>query len=175
MPNQEYSIHRHESILNNFNFEYVYQYFFGNDKVIEPYKPLRLPNYKERIVTEEASDKTIKAVADKNIFFFDDFSTSAIGKPANNWDGSLVNGKKAMVTQLNGNNDKWLEILAHEKVRPKNIQVPYPQNFTLSYELVASQNFTWGARGLTMQLSKETSPGNAESYLKLKLRPGFDG
>lgn len=26
-----------------------------------------------------------------------------------------------------------------------------------------------------MQLSKETSPGNAESYLTLKLRPGYDG
>jgi hypothetical protein len=45
----------------------------------------------------------------------------------------------------------------------------------LSYELVAAQNFTWGAKGLTMQLSKETSPGNSESFIKLKLRPGFDG
>ena len=50
-----------------------------------------------------------------------------------------------------------------------------PQNFTLSYDLVAAQNFTWGAKGLTMQLAKETSPGNAESFLKLKLRPGYDG
>ncbi|MBK9569138.1 MAG: hypothetical protein IPO53_03945 [Chitinophagaceae bacterium] len=45
----------------------------------------------------------------------------------------------------------------------------------MTYDLVASQNFTWGAKGLTLQLSKETSPGNAESFLKLKLRPGFDG
>ena len=50
-----------------------------------------------------------------------------------------------------------------------------PQNFTLTYELSAAQNFTWGAKGLTMQLSKETSPGNAESFLKLKLRPGSNG
>lgn len=33
----------------------------------------------------------------------------------------------------------------------------------------------WGAKGLTFKLAKETSPGNAESYLTLKLRPGFDG
>ncbi len=52
---------------------------------------------------------------------------------------------------------------------------PLPQNFTFSYDLVASQNFTWGSKGLTMQLSKETSPANAESFLKLKLRPGSDG
>ena len=41
--------------------------------------------------------------------------------------------------------------------------------------LVASQNFTWGAKGLNLKLAKETSPGNAESFLNLKLRPGFDG
>jgi hypothetical protein len=40
---------------------------------------------------------------------------------------------------------------------------------------VAAQNFTWGAKGLTFKLSKELSAGNAESYLELKLRPGFDG
>ena len=50
-----------------------------------------------------------------------------------------------------------------------------PQNFTLSYDLVAAQNFTWGAKGLTFQLAKELSAGNAESFLKLRLRPGFDG
>ena len=55
------------------------------------------------------------------------------------------------------------------------IKKPLPQNFTLSYELVVPQNFTWGGKGLAFQLSKETSPGNAESYLNLRLRPGFDG
>jgi hypothetical protein len=45
----------------------------------------------------------------------------------------------------------------------------------MSYDLVATQNFTWGSNGLTFQLSKETSPGNAESYIKLKIRPGFEG
>jgi hypothetical protein len=41
--------------------------------------------------------------------------------------------------------------------------------------VVASRNFTWGAKGITLELAKELSPGNAESYLKLKLRPGYDG
>jgi hypothetical protein len=40
---------------------------------------------------------------------------------------------------------------------------------------VAAQNFTWGAKGLTLQLAKETAPGDAESFVTLKLRPGFDG
>ena len=126
--------HQHESIITNINFEYVYNFFFDPEKVKgQPYKPLRSPLYKEAVVVSEASEASKKTTADKNVHFFEDFSTTAIGKK------------------------------------------PMPQNFTLTYDLVASQNFTWGAKGLTLQLSKETSPGNAESYLSLKLRPGFDG
>ena len=65
--------------------------------------------------------------------------------------------------------------MSNYTIKPTPLKTPLPQNFTLSYELVAAQNFTWGAKGLTFKLSKETSGGNAESYLELKLRPGFDG
>ncbi len=43
MPNAAFNTHLHESIMNNFNFDYVYAYFFGNSKVTEAYKPLRSP------------------------------------------------------------------------------------------------------------------------------------
>lgn len=72
---------------------------------------------------------------------------------------------------LEGN---WVVLRGHY-INATLLKKPLPQNFTLSYDLVASQNFTLGAKGLTLQLSKETSPGNAESFLKLKLRPGFNG
>lgn len=45
----------------------------------------------------------------------------------------------------------------------------------MTYDIAASQNFTWGVKGLTMQLSKEISPDNAELFIKLKLLPGFNG
>lgn len=42
MPNQAYNIHLHESVLNNFNFDYAYNFFFYPEKVKgQPYKPLR--------------------------------------------------------------------------------------------------------------------------------------
>lgn len=42
MPNEPYNIFLHESIINNFNFEYVYNFFFDPDKVKgQTYKPLR--------------------------------------------------------------------------------------------------------------------------------------
>lgn len=164
----------HKSIINNLNFEYIYNFFFDPGKVKgQPYKPLRSPLYKEEVVFTEASEASKKNLTDKNTFFFEDFSTTALGKTPTDWRSEYgLNG--GFVENPDGLNGNWL-LITGNTVTPRQLKKPLPQNFTLSYELVASQDFTWGAKGLTFQLSKETSPGNAESYLKLKLRPGFDG
>ena len=175
MPNQAFNLHLHESIMNNFNFKYAYDYFFNPEKVKgQPYKPLRSPTYKETVLVSEASEATKKSTTDKNIHFFEDFSTSTVGKKPNGWQSSLALGSTSVITKLDGLDGNWA-IMANYIIKPTQLKTPLPQNFTLSYEIVAAQNFTWGARGLTFQLSKELSAGNAESYLQLKLRPGFDG
>ncbi|MFC0774884.1 hypothetical protein [Terrimonas alba] len=176
MPNESFNNHLHESILHNFNFDYVYNFFFKPEKVKgQQYKPLRSPSFKEAVVVREASKTSKKITAEKNIFFFEDFSTTTPGKKPIGWQTKLANaGTTAVITQPDGLDGNWVELRGHY-INATLLKKPLPQNFTFSYDLVASQNFTWGAKGLTMQLSKETSPGNAESYLKLKLRPGFDG
>src|ERR1035437_470391 len=176
MPNQPYNIHLHESILNNFNFDYVYNFFFDPEKVKgQSYKPLRSPSYKEAVVIAETSEASKKNADDKNIFFFEDFSTTALGKKPIGWQTTLAHaGTTGVVTNPDGLEGNWVELRGHY-ISATLLKKPLPQNFTLSYDLVASQNFTWGAKGLTMQLSKETSPGNAESFLNLRLRPGFNG
>jgi hypothetical protein len=175
-PNNPVEKYMHESIINNFNFEYVYNFFFDPEKVKgQAYKPLRSPLYKETVVVTEASEASKKNTADKNIFFFEDFSTTGIGKKPIGWQAKLgSDGSTSVVSNLNGLEGNWAMLKGHY-VSPTLLKKPMPQNFTLSYELVAAQNFTWGAKGLTIQLSKETSPGNAESFLKLKLRPGSNG
>jgi hypothetical protein len=176
MPNQPYNIHLHESILNNFNFEYVYNFFFNPEKVKgQSYKPLRSPSYKEAVVINETSEAGKKNADDKNVFFFEDFSTTGIGKKPIGWQVKFANsGTTGVVTNREGLDGNWVELRGHY-ISAMLLKKPLPQNFTLSYDLVAAQNFTWGAKGLTMKLSKETSPGNAESFLSVKLRPGFDG
>ena len=165
---------QHEAIINNFNFDYVYNFFFDPEKVKgQPYKPLRSPFFKEAVVIIEASETNKKNAADKNVFFFEDFSTTTIGKKPIGWRSE--NGlAEAVVQKRDELNGHWLSLTGNT-ITPNQLKKPLPQNFTLSYELVASQNFTWGAKGLSFQLSKETAPGNAESFLSLKLRPGFDG
>jgi hypothetical protein len=173
-PQNAVEKHLHESILNNFNFDYVYNFFFDADKVKgQPYKPLRSPSFTEEVVVTEASETNQKNYTDKNVFYFEDFSTTGIGQKPIGWrtqDG-LDGGVVVNPGGLNGN---WV-LITGNTLTPNQLKKPLPQNFTLVYDLVAAQKFTWGAKGLTFQLSKETSPGNAESYLKLKLRPGFDG
>ena len=177
LPNDPLEKHLHESIINNFNFDYVYNFFFDPEKVKgQQYKPLRSPLYKEAVVITDASETSKINNADKSIFFFEDFSTTAIGKKPNGWNSKLnYDGKPCIVATLDGEYGNWTEIKGNEALIPNQLKKPLPQNFTISYDMVAPQNFTWGGKGLAFQLSKETTPGNAESFLMVRIRPGFDG
>jgi hypothetical protein len=125
-------------------------------------------------LVSESSEATKKNSADKSIYFFDDFSTTPVGKKPNGWVSTYALGITSTVAKLDGLDGNWAT-MANYIIKSTQLKTPLPQNFTLSYEIVVTQNFTWGARGLTFQLSKELSAGNAESYLELKLRPGYDG
>jgi len=175
-PGDPVEKYMHESIINNFNFDYVYNFFFDPEKVKgQPYQPLRSPAYKEAVVVTEASVASKKNSADKNIFFFEDFSTTAIGKKPIGWKSTLGSGGiSSVIANLDGLVGNWA-VVADYTLTPGLIKKPLPQNFTLSFELVAAQNFTWGAKRIHFKLAKETSPGNAESFLDLGLRPGYDG
>ncbi len=166
----------HESIINNFNFDYVYNFFFDPEKVKgQPYKPLRSPYIKEAIVITQASEASKKNMADKNIHFFEDFSTTGIGKKPIGWKTTLgIYGSSCAITTLDGLAGNWA-VISDYILTPDQLKKPLPQNFTLSFELVVAQNFTWGAKRLHFKLAKETSPGNEESFLDLGLRPGYDG
>lgn len=176
MENASHYLHFHESILNNFNFEYAYNYFYNPEKVKGiAYKPLRSSTFKEAVVVTEASATSKKNTSDKNVFFFEDFSTTTLGKKPIGWQAKPANsGTTAIVSKPDGLDGKWVELRGHY-INTTGLKKPLPQNFTLTYDIAVPQNFTWGAKGLTLQLAKETSPGNAESYIKLKLRPGSNG
>jgi hypothetical protein len=166
---------QHDAIVNNFNFEYVYNFFFEPEKVRgQGYSPLRSPREKKVSALSPASEASKKNLSDKNVYFFEDFSTSAQNTKPIGWATKLNHvSTTATVTNPDGLQGNWVEMKGH--FMGWSMKKPLPADFTLTYDVVASKNFTWGAKGLTMQLSRETSPGNAESYLKVKLRPGYDG
>lgn len=175
MKNSAFNVHMMESILNNFNFSYVYNYFFGATKPTGPYQPLRSPSSNEPIVIEEPSSKAKAAATDKNVFYFDDFSANAIDKPVNNWNSSLRNGKKAEIKQIAGSINKWLELQGRD-VSPKNIQYPLPQNFELTFDVAAAKDIPWGAKAFELYLgTKSTYDQMASPAVKLRIKAGYWG
>ena len=51
--------------------------------------------------------------------------------------------------------------------------MPLPADFTVTYDLVASANYTWGTRGMTFKLSNgATVNAFGGSFVSLRLRPG---
>jgi hypothetical protein len=55
---------------------------------------------------------------------------------------------------------------------PNQLKTPLPADFTVTYDLVASANYTWGSRGMTFSLSKGPASGGAGTFVSLRLRPG---
>lgn len=168
--------HQHEAIINNFNFDYVYNFFFYPEKVKgKPYQPMRSPSFKETIVTTEKSVSAKNAGLDKNVHFFEDFSTTGVGKKPAGWAVKTNGvGAECTVAALDGIPDKWA-LLAGTAIKPSTLKKPLPENFTLAYDVIVPEDFTWGAKGLVFLLSKEKNEGVAESYIRLKLRPGSGG
>ena len=55
---------------------------------------------------------------------------------------------------------------------PGQLKMPLPADFTVTYDLVASANYTWGARGMTFTLSNGAVNAFRGSFVSLTLRPG---
>ncbi|HEX5169172.1 MAG TPA: hypothetical protein VFW11_08345 [Cyclobacteriaceae bacterium] len=166
----------HESIINNFNFNYVYNFFFYPEKVKgQPYRPMRPPRAKEAVVVLAKSESSAKAALNKNVHFFEDFSTTAMGKKPNGWYAKAGGtGLSSIVTSIDGTPDKWV-VIEGNSIIANSLTKPLPKNFTLSYDMMVPENFTWGAKGLVLLLSREKTAGVADAFIRLKLRPGSGG
>ena len=172
MSNEPFNIHLHESILNNFNFDYVYNYFFNPEKVKDqPYKPLRSPSFKDAVVVTEASETSKKITADKNVYFFEDFSGTAIGKSPATWNSNLINGEKAVVGEAPEAAGNWIVVEGHT-FKFSNFKKPFPPNFELSFDVAVPKDFTWGGKRLDVVLAKDNS---SASSFRFSIRPGSGG
>jgi len=174
--NDPVNLSLHQAMLNNVDVQYIYDYFFDPDKVKgQPYKPLRSPAAVEVVTGGKLSDVAARNAADPAVHFFDDFSSSVVGKKPLNWNSTLDNnGTSSVVTELNGLNGRWAA-MGGMRITPTGLKTPLPRDFELSYDIVAPQNYRWGARGLTLRLSRAPAAGAGESFLSLRVRPGFGG
>lgn len=181
--NEPASNYLHQAILNNVNFQYIYDYFFDPAKVKgQPYTPLRpvaavaTPAAATAPAAAPSAAKpsaaAAKNAADPAVVFFDDFSTGTVGSKPANWRSTLDNtGASSVVTELKGLDGRWASMNGVQL--SMQMKAPLPSDFELSYDIVAAQGYRWGARGLTFKLSRTVA--GRESFVSLRLRPGFDG
>ena len=166
----------HEAIINNFNFDYVYNYFFDPEKVKgKSYQPLHSPYEKEKVVVAESSVASKKAATDANIYFYEDFSTTATGKKPIGWYVQAgFDGHSSIVTNPEGASGNWVEIKGNTII-PNQLKKPFPKNFTLNFDVAVPQNFTWGAKALKINLAKQKTDGTDDATFTLSLKPGYSG
>lgn len=169
--------HMHESIINNFDFDYAYNFFFDPEKIKgKKYQPRRSPVFEEKIAATEKSSEAKKMGADASVFYFEDFSSTSTGQRPNGWKSELnADAKTATVTNVKDRKEKWLEIKGQYFVFPQNIKMPLPQNFELSFDLAVPKDIPWGTKALEFYLgTKKNYDENAPS-INLRLRAGFYG
>ncbi len=159
----------HEAIINNFDFDYVYNFFFNPEKVKGiKYKPLRSPMFKEELTVQELSEKSKTVAKDNKVIFFEDFSNTNVGKTPVNWiSNNNSSAQKAVVVNPKNNSDNWVKIKGN-KLAVKNMN-PFPGDFVLTYDVAVPKGFEWGGKRLSLKLGKEK-----KSFL-VEIRPGFDG
>ncbi|QNA46386.1 hypothetical protein [Lacibacter sediminis] len=173
----EAGAHLHQSMLDNINYDYIYNYFFYPEKIKGiAYKPLKSPTEEIKNSTTEASTISKKNAADASVIFFDDFSQNAAGQKPIGWKSELnLDANYASVTTLPGKDGKWLEIKGQNKVIPLNLKKPLPQDFELSFDLAVPRDIPWGAKAFVLYL------GTAKNYVEngpcinLRIRAGFSG
>jgi hypothetical protein len=169
--------HMHESIVNNFDFDYVYNFFFDPEKVKgKTYRPLRLPVAEEKISAMEKSAEAKQSDTDPSVFYLEDFSSTPSGQKPNGWKSELnAEAKPAIVVDVKDRKEKWLEIKGHYFVYPNNIKSPLPQNFELSFNLAVPKDIPWGTKALEFYIGTKNKHDETAPSLNLRLRAGFYG
>lgn len=169
--------HMHESVINNFDFDYLYQFFFDPEKVRgRGYKPLQSLMKEEKTVLLESSGETRKNETDPAVFFFDDFSASVPGQKPNGWKSEMnSDARPATVSTVNGETGKWMEIKGNYFVYPQQMKLPLPSNFELSFDLAVPKDIPWGAKALELFLCTQNKLNENDGFLKIRFRAGFYG
>jgi hypothetical protein len=141
--NQLYEMY--QALTENFNYDYVYNYFFNPEKVKGiAYKPANEEQLKVRLDTYRKNDIPNKITNTKkpsnNSFFEDDFANNTEGNKPSGWYSSTF-GKHSVVSSVKNETGKWIKLGYNNPISSTSMKKPLPENFTLEYD-VATDEFS---------------------------------
>lgn len=155
------------AFTENINYEYIYHYFFNPEKVNGVvYKPANEEQLQARLTAYRNKNKgNLTAVTMEplpaGVHFMDDFSNNTVGKEPLNWFFKTFS-KRCYVTSIKGENGKWVELAYNTALSPSLLKKPFPQNFTLEFDVITDGGYTHrtgGALRLTLNSRKVTADG----------------
>lgn len=179
--NQEYEMYK--AVIENFNYEYAYNYFFNPEKVKGiSYKPANEASLKVRLDAYRKKSNETATVSKKtsapNILFEDDFSTNTIGVNPKGWYISST-GESSKVSTPKDENGKWLKLGYNNPVSPFTLKKPLPQNFNLSFDVVTDEFSSRSGGAVVLYMSTYPLTGLGEenkskdgAWIQLTIRAG---
>lgn len=173
-PGNAGEIHMMETFMNRFNYDYVYDYYFGKDKVIKPYTPLGFTSNDDKssaLPVSVLSDNAKKMATDKSVLYFEDFSAVANGAPPAGWttERSSISGDKVKVVEVNGVKGKWLKL--KKTASPAKLSYPVSGDFIISFDVLTQKgDVPWGTPGMQLELYSNTN--NQKYRFSIDVSPG---
>lgn len=170
----EGSIRLMDDFVNRFNYEYVYNYFWGKGKVTTPYKPTGFVDEQvsnNNQPTTEKSAMVQRKAADKNVVLFEDFSAVPAGASPPHWQTgrSEITGNSSQVVSLNNQGGKWLKLIRN--ATPKNNTFSGIADFEYAADvLVHKGDVPYGATELETEFTLSTPMG--EKIFRMNVTPG---
>ncbi len=170
-PVKRYEIHR--SMINHFNYEYVYDYFFNPEKVKGKfYRPMNEESLKATLdkYNKKEYTKTPALKLPVGVHFMDDFSTNAEGSVPAGWFSSDGGNKgSSMVTTVKEFPGKWVQLGKNNTITPStSLKLPLPENFALEFD-VATSEFSGRTGG---NIEVELADKKNGTTIKFNLTPG---
>ncbi len=153
-----------KAMTSNFNYQYVYDYFFNQEKVkgiaYQPKQPVTLADALARIDARDNKAKTSKTYPD-GVYFQEDFADAVSGTMPSGWSSKQKN-RSFIVESFPGENSKWLYLDSGADLIPTALTKPLPANFTLEFDLLCTDYTNRTGRSVTLHL---TGPGVTTSLL----------
>ncbi len=178
MGNRDYELYT--SAIQNINYEYIYNYFFGTEKPTKSYTPAneekrreRLSAYKSGNAANNNNAKKKSITLASGVVLFDDFSGETIGnKPAGWYSGNY--GKAAVIANVAGMEGNWMK-LGDNEITSTDLKI-LPKDFLLEFDLATDKfEAPWGA-GIELNLSGKNKGSDGIDYaseINIRLNAGL--